>query len=325
MHKTAVVILTHFFDRSIADMFRRLSAETSDRYDIFVALNLGDGALHIPDEAVPLKDRLFLCTTGSLLELAYPEKCRPEGWSGDGWKPVSNIDTIILSFYRSHPAYAFYWGVEYDVYYQGKWGFLFERFEASRADLLGTMLDSASKTPGKVLMPPFRDSSGKMPDYDEAIVGFYPIYRLSNHMLQMINESYLQGWNGHCEFTWGTIAKRNGLEIEDIGGNGPYVKPHNRNVFYFNTIRRWDMSPGTFVFRPAFRKFPKHENTLWHPVKAKDGRFLYFNHCPAAPERSLWGWIKHTAKYVLYKAAIWGWFQFVWRPATSSRVPHKSH
>lgn len=319
MKKTAVVLLTHFLDRSIFDMFYRLRTEAPEGYDIFLALNLGDETIRTPPEAAPIADALFLCNIAKLLALSYPEKCKAEGWSGNDWKSVENVDTILLSFYRAHPGYAFYWGIEYDVHYQGEWGFLFRRFEASKADLLGTMLDKASKTPKKILMPPFRDADGNPPEYSDAVVGFYPLHRLSNRMLRTIDACYRQGWNGHYEFTWGTMAKRHGMEIEDIGGSGPYVKSHNRNVFYFNTIGRWDMSPGTFVFRPAFTTMPpKRENTLWHPVKAQGN---YFNHCPALPEKNAYGLIKRVAKYTLYKTAIWAWFVFRWRPATLSPLP----
>lgn len=317
--KTAVVILTHFFDPSIMEMYRRLLTETSSRYDIFVALNLDDKELLAPDDAGQLPNgALFLCNREKLLRLGYPEKCRSEGWRGSAWRVVSNVDTILLSFYREHPDYACYWGIEYDVHYEGQWGFLLERFENSDADLIGTMLDSAAKVPRKELMPPFHDSSGNKPDYRDAVVGFFPIYRLSNRMVKQVDLCYQQGWNGHCEFTWGTMAKRHGLAIEDIGGNGPYVKPHNRNVFYFNTIWRWDMSPGTVIFRPVFAKILQYENTLWHPVKPAGN---HYNHCPALPEKNLYGFAKYVMKSVIYKVSIWLWFFLCWRPASSSPLP----
>jgi hypothetical protein len=65
-----------------------------------------------PEETCSVGDALFLCNTKKLLALAYPEKCRPEGCSGEGWKAIDNPDTIMLSFYHDHPGYSFYWGVE---------------------------------------------------------------------------------------------------------------------------------------------------------------------------------------------------------------------
>jgi hypothetical protein len=319
MGKTAVVLLTHFIDPHILATFNRLKHETSGDYDVFLALNLCNKPLAAPVEAEALGHALFLCNDPSLVRLGYPEKCRPEGWDGKGWRSIDNVDTILLSFHREHPEYMFYWGVEYDVHYEGRWGFLFERFETSTADLIGTMIDTAAKTPFKleILMPPFRRPDGGTPVCEELLVGFYPIHRLSQKMLHALDASYSRGWSGHYEFTWATLAREHRLEIEDIGGKGPYVRPQNRDVFYFNTISRWDMSPGTFVFRPSFTKVKKRANTLWHPVKAKGD---YYNHCPAGPGKNAILRLRHLTKTIWYAVGIWAWFAFRWRPATSSPV-----
>lgn len=316
--KTAIVVLTHFLDQNILEIFHRIRAETNEHYNVFLALNQVDTELNVPKEAESVREKLFLCNHATLLRLPYPEKCKPEGWSGKRWMSVDNVDTILLSFYQEHPEYASYWGIEYDVHYQGKWGFLFDRFAGSHADLLGTMLDKASKVPIKALIPPFVDAGGKPIDYNDAIAGFFPIHRLSNRFLRTLDEDYRKGWSGHYELTWGTTAKRHGLEIEDIGGNGPYTKPHNKNVFYFNTIGRWDKSPGTFVFRPAFSKIQPHENTLWHPLKPAGN---YFNHIATLHEQGISEWIRYMLKRVSYGSVIWLWFRMRWRPASSSPVP----
>src|ERR1700685_3948825 len=96
--KTAILVLTHFWDRHMADMFRRIREQTSEQYDVFVALNLINEPLTIPKGAEFLGNSLFLCNHAKLLELPYSEKCKPEGWSGKGWESVHNADTIVLSF-----------------------------------------------------------------------------------------------------------------------------------------------------------------------------------------------------------------------------------
>jgi hypothetical protein len=314
MNKSAVFLLTHFIDANILGMFERLRKESSDRYDIFLALNCNERPLSVPAEGAALGSALFVFNNATLMGMGYPEKCRPEGWNA-----MEQLDSIALAFFREHSEYAYYWCVEYDVHYEGRWGFLFERFESSRADLLCTMLDTAEKARFKLdlLSPAFTRPNGSKVTSEEAIIGFFPFYRLSNRMLRMLDRCFAEGWNGNYEFTWGTLAKEHGFEMEEIGGNGPWVRPHNRNVFYFNTVSRWDISPGTFVFRPTFTRVRKRENTLWHPVKPQGKYFIY---SPVGPDRSLKGWIKHFTKAVLYSTAIWFWFTFKWRPATASPV-----
>jgi hypothetical protein len=316
--KTAVLIMTHFWNQAVEDLFNRIRAERPESYDVFVIYDTASGPLQAPAETAFLKDALHLCNHAKLIALGYPEKTKPEGWTGKGWETIHNADTLVLSFYRDHPEYAYYWGIEYDVHFEGKWGFFFERFEASTADLLGTMLDSATKVPRLVLNPPFHDPQGKKPDYADAIMGFFPIHRVSNRFLKAVDQDYLAGWNGHYEFMWGTTAKRHGMEIEDIGGNGPYVKPHNINTFYFNTIGRWDNAPGTFIFRPTFTKVLKRENTLWHPVKPGGN---YLNHYATHHQHGLFNRIKYLAKCALYGLTVQLWFRLRWRPAASHPAP----
>jgi hypothetical protein len=54
----------------------------------------------------------------------------------------------------------------------------------------------------------------------------------------------------------------------DIGGDGEFVRPLNRNRFYRNTPSRGSLMPGTFVFRPVMDS-PGNGQHAWHPVKRR--------------------------------------------------------
>jgi hypothetical protein len=319
MQKTAIVILTHFYDANIERMFNRLRAEAPAWCEVFLAVNRGAEALSMP-EAAGIGDALFLCNTQSLVGLGYPVKCKPEGWTGKGWTSnPGNADLILISFYKAHPGYAHYWAVEYDVHYEGSWSFFFERFAASRADLIGTTICDGTKNPRKsTIPPPFHDAQGNMPGPRDIVQGFYPIARLSRAALDAIIAGYQAGWGGHYELTWGTIIKRAGLGIEDIGGHGEYVKPHNRNAFYFSQFSTYSHSPGTFVFRPSFAGALPYRNTLWHPVKPA-GQYVNWHVLllKGNPAKTLW----EMTKPQIWKIVIRLWFLFCWRPAETSPPP----
>jgi hypothetical protein len=312
----AVMLVTHFFNEAIMALFERLRSQAPEGHDVFLAINVGGEPLSPPPGSEALGDALFLSNTSSLLALGYPEKCKPEGWDGTGWTVVpTNVDLIAVSFQQHHPGYDYYWGVEYDVHYEGDWGFLFRRFATSDADLLGTTLYRAADTPHKPMPPPLVLADGVQPATDDVVRGFFPIYRLSNRLLCAIDQEYRGGCNGNSELTWGTIAKRHGLTIEDIGGNGSYVQPQNRDVFYFNTLWTISLSPGTFVFRPGLTRIPRRENTLWHPVKPTG---TYFNWIPVWSQ----GWDlldpREWIKPVLWKTIVELWFRYRWRRADSA-------
>ena len=58
-----------------------------------------------------------------------------------------------------------------------------------------------------------------------------------------------------------------GLSLEDIGGQGEFVREGNLNRFYENTPTVKSMSPGTFVCPPAHPIDVALPNRLYHPIK----------------------------------------------------------
>ena len=316
----AVLVLTHFVNPTVIDVYKRLKVEVPENHDVYLVLSVGDGPIQTLARADVSADRLYAVNDAKLFNPAYTERCSPESLSHILWRKAGNADLMSLCFAADHPQYNDVWCVEYDVHFEGNWAFFFDRFAGSDADLLGTLLGPVEELPLNVqTMPPvLRDEAGIRPTPSDTVVGFFPIYRMSRALLKTIDAAYRAGWNGHYEFSFGTLAKRHGLRIEDIGGDGPFVQPCNKNVFYFANRRRWDKSPGTFVFRPSFSSVQHRENTLWHPLKPVGN---YFNHSPPADKSNPLAWIKSYGKAAYYYAAVTLWFRTKWRPAAQTPVP----
>lgn len=263
--RTTVLLKTHFVDSSIEASWRRLRREAPADWQVLIALNCGEGPERIPDDAAHLPDAaFFLCNNKSLLSLPYREKCNPVGWRLN----PGNADLIPLLFMARHPECEHVWGVEYDVHYQGAWSTIFDHFNDSKADLLATSIRFQRELAYKTQMvPPLKSPSSQEYLKGDQIYVFLPFYRLSRAGATAIDRAYRDGAGGHCELTWATILYNAKLELEDIGGNGPWVKPENIHRFYFNTPKSFSLAPGTFVFRPPFRTIIQRPNTLWHPLK----------------------------------------------------------
>ena len=138
---------------------------------------------------------------------------------------------------------------------------------ASAADLVTTTIYYQRETPQKELPVPFRSPSfARYPDAAR-LRAFLPIYRLSRRGFEAVDRAYRAGADGHHEQIWPTVLHHAGLALEDIGGNGRWVRPENVDRFYFNEPGSFSMAPGTFVWRPAFHRVMRRRNTLWHPVK----------------------------------------------------------
>ena len=81
-------------------------------------------------------------------------------------------------------------------------------------------------------------------------------------------------WQGHYEFILPTVAKRAGLRVEDLGGEGSFVPPGRERSVYVGKSPQGRPPDLTFGFRPPrhdyFHEkpgtFPQH-GMLYHPVK----------------------------------------------------------
>ncbi|MGB3941161.1 MAG: hypothetical protein WBK96_06685 [Candidatus Manganitrophaceae bacterium] len=177
-----------------------------------------------------------------------------------------NTTFPILLFCRDNPDYRFYWRVEYDVWYHGPWDEFFDAFEANDSDLLTTTLFRPPLRPDwewwRTLRKPW--SHWRRVDKIRCFLG---VSRLSRRACETLEHAFHDGWAGHDEVAVPTILRDYGLSLEDIGGDGEFVKPGNANRFYTNTPRRSLLAPGTFVCPPRVPESLDQPGKLYHPVK----------------------------------------------------------
>lgn len=271
--KTAILLLTHLKNKNITEQFARIDRECSGKYDVFI---LCDNSNRTFDRYGKDK-KFFPFDVSRLSTLGYPGKSSVENLrrtrQGDRHHQrfhfdPGNVDLPVLLFFKEHPGYDYYWTVEYDVRFTGAWDAFFSSFEASDADLLGTTLTRHEKIPTWYHWPSL-DLRGKPIGKDRYLRGFFPIYRISRRALMQLDRDYRDGVKGHYECLVPTLLNDAGMSIEDIGGDGDFVRPANRNRFYRNTPSRGSLSPGTFVFRPVMDDPGTEPNMLWHPVRRR--------------------------------------------------------
>ncbi len=271
--KTAILLLTHLNDKSIFEQFAKMAKECSGKYDVFL---LCDNSRKTFDR-YGKNEKFFLFDVSALGGLGYPGKSTDENLRCSHQTDPDhkrfhfdpgNVELPVLLFFKDHPGYDHYWTLEYDVRFTGPWDVFFSSFAASDADLLGTTLTRYEKIPTWHHWPSL-DLAGKDIGTDRYLRGFFPVYRLSRRALQQIDRDYHDGVKGHFECLIPTLLSHAGMTIEDIGGDGEFVRPLNRNRFYRNTPSRGSLMPGTFVFRPVMDSPGSEPNMLWHPVKRR--------------------------------------------------------
>jgi hypothetical protein len=248
-----VLLLTHFLDDRIVAGYRRLAGEAGR--DVVVLFNKTDD--RNPGYVPPPDVKVFPFLERDLRALGYPRKGRH----------IRDVDIELFSFpfHRAHPGYQRVWVVEYDVDFTGPWSRLFDAFGDDPADLLATNIHRHADNPGW-------ENWGGLAGPD-AIRAFMPLSRLSARSYDALDAAYRRGLAGHYECVVPTVIHRAGLTIEDIGGDGEFVRPGNRNRYYTSSPGVNDLSPGTFVFRPVMAAPGMRPNTLWHPVKPPTTRY----------------------------------------------------
>jgi Protein of unknown function (DUF3405) len=261
---TALLLQTFFFDGRLAKTFARLQRDCRAHFQPFVLIHLP------PDMPKPagLSDIAHHCvTTPEIRNPAYLRKSA----GGAQWRiwAGGHSDLPLLHFAQAHPEFKYYWNIEYDVRVGGPWSYLFDAFEDNPADFLATSLRTAAADPDwpnwPTLQPPATEPI-ELSQEDQTCC-FMPLFRASSAAVKAMDGAYREGWGGHCEATWPTILRRNGMLVEDIGGNGEFVRPANRGRFYTSTPKAWDLSPGTCVFKPARSGLFLRRGMIYHPVK----------------------------------------------------------
>ena len=265
MPRQAILYLSHVVNRTLWGAYKRLERECGSFADVYFVLNLDS------DSVPPNVKGTFPITPAQRAGLGHPSRSGTVGWWMDT-APThtrdiqSAIDRAVLVFRQTKPEYDYYWIVEYDVEFSGRWSELYGAFADNTSDLLCSSMHRHETNPTwawwKSLMWPLDAKP-------ELIRGFFPFARLSARAIDAIIAAGRNGIDGIYEVVWPTVVHYRDLVIEDIGGDGPFVRPGNENRWYTSTLTDQSLSPGTFVARPIRFRPGREPNKLWHPVKRR--------------------------------------------------------
>lgn len=262
MPHTAIIFSTHVINDRVKANFLKLRDELPSGYELFLFYD----------------DRL---SSRSVRKLAGDSAL---AHGKDGWKRFKraghyfkekipgNGDGMMLDAMDRLSGYDWFWFIEYDVSFSGDWSMFFSETESSDADLLAVNMIRYDQIPEWPLWKSIEAPKGEDLPHCDWIRVHLAISRYSKRINETLIPVYRQGWAGHAEALLATLAARQGLSIEDIGGDGEFVGPGNTNRFYRSTLTDNSLGPGTFVFRPCMEDVGDEPNMLWHPVKKASRR-----------------------------------------------------
>lgn len=251
----AFVFQTHSISKTIIAEYQKIAKASQRIGDTWMLYqgNERNALLDTPDI------RVHQCTFDDIKNLGYPLDS-PSLIPG-------HAHYALAHFYRKHPEYVYYWLIEYDVRFSGKWQALFNAFANVRADLIAAHFATYSEEP----QWPFWELSHPhhFIPLEQRWRCFHPIYRVSNAAMACICAAHEEGWSGHSEVVFPTLLRKNNFSLVDFGGKGAYVLPGMENKFY--TGRQPNLvgvlDTGTLRFRPVHSRVGFRRNKIYHPVK----------------------------------------------------------
>lgn len=268
MPRQAILYLNHVVNRSLWRAFKRLDQDCCSLSDVYFILNSNSETIDV--------EGTFPITPSLRASLRHPSRAGNEGWWMDTAPSHTQVirsgfDQVLLAFRKKRPEYDYYWIVENDVDFSGRWSEVFKAFADNKSDLLCTSMHRYETNPTWDWWKSLTWPDNSKP---ELIRGFFPFARLSARAADAITVAGQNGVDGFQEVMWPTVLHHQRFVIEDIGGDGPFVRPGNVNRWYTSTLTSQNLAPGTFITRPIRRRPGRQANKLWHPVKHRFVRHI---------------------------------------------------
>lgn len=256
---SALLWMTHVWNNELEAEFERI-LKTDDPGSLDVWLILDARTPGAPDLARRYRRCLVINEEELFGRLPY---------SGIARKGLHyNVHFPLLDFYLIHPAYEYYWMIEFDVRYTGAWGPFLGSFAGCNHDLITSHIRRFHEEPRwwwwDSLCHPEKNI-----DRQRYIRSFNVVYRISNRALALIHGAHRDGWQGHPEVVLPTLLSENGCTLLDFGGDGEFIRPGKKNTCYTSNSTR-DGIPSPFCtmrWRPSATKAGIRRNRLYHPVK----------------------------------------------------------
>lgn len=251
---TAILFVTHIYNKDIEHQINKLRTEVGDSYDVYVVFQADKVHMDSQNNA-----RLHAFTLNELNRIGY----KPWGCTiMDG-----NFHFVLLDFYRRHPNYDYYWLVEYDVRFNGSWQIFFSFFTDRDEDFLSAHIETQEDNPNWMRWHEIELMNIPL-DKVLMLKSFNPICRFSNRAFSLLHNRCMLGDRGHNELLMPTLFNYFQLKIADFGGTGRYTYKEHPNLFYVYDKDDDAEDKCTHRCYPAHLELAmKYSNMIYHPIK----------------------------------------------------------
>jgi hypothetical protein len=243
-NKQAVLIITRNLTKHVIRVYNKIKTAITGNGDVFLLYHNDNNNI----QPIPAGINVVTFTNNVLKDLQY-EAIRTKLVPGSNHFP-------ILQFFLTHDSYGYYWCIEDDVEFNGRWEDLFGAVSPLNYDFITSHIRRHSDIPDWFWWDSYR-VPGEDFNAENLISSFNPIYRISGKALSYVDTHLKNGYRGHHEVLLPTLLSRGGFSIADFSTQKNHVTPH----LSFCTLR-------TMRWLPVFLHVGNNKNKLYHPVKA---------------------------------------------------------
>ena len=202
--KVAVLLNTHFLNNEIQNRFNLLKEDAPDNFDFFIIQN--NESIKNPYYNIYKNNNISIFEYSS-------EALKTEGYKllpSLGGKPImwSNGSVMSINLFQKHfPDYDYYWSIEYDIMFNGKWKYFFDIVHKNDFDFCTSHLGMALPdwwwytyiNIPQIVFGTFISTSVRMRSFNT-------ICAFSNRFLNYLDKIYKLGFYGYGEQTIPTAA-----------------------------------------------------------------------------------------------------------------------
>jgi hypothetical protein len=260
---TAVLFLTHVWNRVINLKYERLRSEIGTRADVFVLAEPSPSLLAALAVDPPATAPLGFAVPRLVETLGYPTL-------EEGMLVPGSTHFPLLAFAAARRTYDAFLVVEFDVEFSGNWGALLDTIIASGTDFASMHLRTRAQVPDwyhwASFEPPDADREWAS-DLEQQRRAFSPIYFIRRGALEFVDAAHRRGWRGHYECLMPTIIAHHGCTMLDLAEGERFCRGTDQNW----AEDQPDGALSTVRWRPPItvEEFRERStgNTLFHPIK----------------------------------------------------------
>lgn len=260
MKKEVIFFLTHKYNNQILNNIHKIYKEKGER-DFYVLFHGNGNVDNLPVQVLTF---LFEELRSLNFELIKENTLVP-----------GSVHVPLFYYFQEFPHYDYYWFIEYDVEFGGKWESLFNTYRECEADFISSYITPYENEKNRDWPWWGLEHPKKKIPKSKRVRSFNPINRISNQAMRFLADELSTGWKGHNEVLLSTILYQNNFQLLDFGNgffsNSRYPNFYTGNYFHNEIFGALDfLKFGTMRYIPPMRKVG-YRKMLYHPVKKETG------------------------------------------------------